>query len=83
MQTVMGQAGRELHLPWPGKEFRMTDVKGLALLGTPSGAGVGWLLADHRDEITKVIEKVRIWTTPKEGEESLSQYYMLWFLEDP
>ena len=36
--------------PWPGVEVPMTDAAGLAVLGTPNGRGVAWLLATHKEQ---------------------------------
>ena len=39
--------------PWPGVEVQMTDAAGLAMLGTPNGRGVAWLLATHKEQFGK------------------------------
>ena len=36
---------------WPGMEFKMDTDEGKALLGTPNGNGVGWLLFSHREQL--------------------------------
>ena len=49
--------------PWPGVEVSMRDPAGLAMLGTPNGLGIAWLLATHKDQLgTRTIESVRVWT---------------------
>lgn len=36
---------------WPGVVFDMTEEKAQALLGTPNGSGVGWLLVQRKQEL--------------------------------
>ncbi|KAH8724374.1 hypothetical protein GQ44DRAFT_728022 [Phaeosphaeriaceae sp. PMI808] len=46
---------------WPGIEFSMETAEGQALLGTPNGSGVGFLLIQHKRDLGhKVVEKVRV-----------------------
>jgi hypothetical protein len=46
---------------WPGVDFPIDTWEGLALLGTPNGSGVGWLLAQHKRELGhRVVEKVSV-----------------------
>ena len=73
-ETVHQQGG--LNLPWPGKDFTMNDIEGMALLGTIHGMGIGWMLSDHRDQIQKEIATVKIWNAGVD-------YQMLWTLKDP
>jgi hypothetical protein len=47
---------------WPGVSFTMDSEEGKALLGTPNGSGIAWLLAQHKKELgDKCIEKVMLW----------------------
>ena len=49
--------------PWPGVELRMSEPAGLAMLGTPNGRGVAWLLATHKEQFGhRTIESVRVWS---------------------
>jgi hypothetical protein len=58
--------GEEL-LPWPGLAFKMSDERGQAMLGTPNGLGVAWLLITHKSQFAgRTIESVRVWTGPEE-----------------
>ena len=53
------------NLLWPGVEFDAEPDKGMALLGTPSGAGVAWVLAQHRAQLGhKVVDKVVLFRHP-------------------
>lgn len=48
--------------PWPGKPFDMRTDFGKALLGTPHGIGVAFLIADHSDVLGRKIPLARIFT---------------------
>jgi hypothetical protein len=55
-------AGEKALPRWPGVIFTMNSEEGMALLGTPNGSGVAWLLAQHKKELGhKCVEKVRLW----------------------
>jgi hypothetical protein len=59
IQRILGGAFR----PWPGVSVPMTDAAGLAILGTPNGRGVAWLLATHKEQFgKKTIESVTVWS---------------------
>ncbi|PSN75359.1 hypothetical protein BS50DRAFT_616031 [Corynespora cassiicola Philippines] len=46
---------------WPGVTFRTDSLEGRALLGTPNGAGVAWLLAQHREQLGwRVVDQVTV-----------------------
>jgi hypothetical protein len=53
----------DLFLPrWPGLTFTMETDEGKALLGTPNGSGIAWLLVQHRKYLShKAVEKVQLW----------------------
>jgi hypothetical protein len=49
---------------WPGVSFDTDTRAATALLGTPNGIGVGWLLAQHKRELGhKVVDKVVVFFT--------------------
>lgn len=52
-------------IPWPGMTFEMGSEEMLALLGTPNGCGVAWLLAQHGEFVGKTIGRVRLWSDLK------------------
>jgi hypothetical protein len=63
---------------WPGVDFDIDSEEAKALLGTPNGSGITWLLAQHKEELgCKTVEKVTLWYSPsvsrsdKEGIPSL------------
>ena len=40
----------------------METEEGKALLGTPNGSGIAWLLAQHRKQLgDKAVKKVQLW----------------------
>lgn len=47
---------------WPGVAFEVGAEEALALLGTPNGCGVAWLLGQHRALFgRKVVKAVTVW----------------------
>lgn len=48
-------------IAWPGLTFEIGSQEGLALLGTPNGAGVAWLLMQHAELVGKAIARVTVW----------------------
>ena len=60
MQHILGGSDGS----WPGIEVSMSDPGGLAMLGTPNGRGVAWLLATHQDQLgRRTVESIRVWST--------------------
>lgn len=58
---------------WPGASFGMETDEGKALLGTPVGVGVGFLLAQHKAQLgNKVISKVDVFLPEEGGNPSLA-----------
>jgi len=63
--------------PWPGVEVPMTDAAGLAVLGTPNGRGVAWLLATHKEQFgRRTIESVRVWSDDGDPSDANLAYYL-------
>lgn len=76
---------RPLKLPWPGHRFDMKDRRGLALLGSPHGTGLGWLYVIGRKRLgVRDTEKitVTIFTGWREEDDD-DKYFMLWDLGQP
>lgn len=70
--TVMADGGMSwLTRPhWPGLSFGTEQEEAQALLGTPNGCGVGWLLAQRKTELGhKVIDKVTIFFSELDHED--------------
>ena len=69
--------------PWPGLTFGIEQDEGQALLGTPNGLGVAWLLVDRHGRVGKRRGlQVTIFSSVvrgREGQEVL-RYQMLWDL---
>ena len=58
-----------LKTKWPGFKFKSGDEAFLALLGTPHGSGVVFLLTTHPDEFPgKTIESVQAFITEEDGD---------------
>jgi hypothetical protein len=50
-------------IKWPGKTIPMSDERGQAILGTPNGVGVAYLLATHKAQMgQKTVESVQVWS---------------------
>jgi hypothetical protein len=50
-------------LEWPGTSYAATSEEGQALLGTPNGSGVAYLLVQHKQELgRKTIEKITVFS---------------------
>ena len=49
------------HIIWPGLTLEIDTEEGLALLGTPNGRGVVWLLKQHKELTGKRVGKVSVW----------------------
>ncbi|KAL9011178.1 MAG: hypothetical protein Q9173_003952 [Seirophora scorigena] len=73
-------------LPWPGRLYdAATSDEGKALLATPHGVGVAYMLGDHADALGgRRYPAVCIFTAPtrEEGREEKNDYYMIWELRD-
>jgi hypothetical protein len=63
---------------WPGKSYKTSTWDAQALLGTPNGAGVGYLVAQHKDEL-KIgsVEKVTIYFTNNDDWERVNMLFWL------
>ena len=59
VSRVMGGVAASV---WPGKTFKMTTDEGKALLGTPHGSGIAWLLAQHKKQLgLKTVDEVTVY----------------------
>jgi hypothetical protein len=68
-KIIKAIAGSLLTLQWPGVTFPMTNEdgspneNGRAILGTPNGLGVAYLLSTHKAQLGhKTIESVHVWS---------------------
>lgn len=67
--SIMTQALEGAPLsPWPGTKVGMSDDRGKALLSTPNGNGVAWLLAQHKAQLgVKIVTDVTMFATGTAG----------------
>ncbi|KAL8996609.1 MAG: hypothetical protein Q9188_006532 [Gyalolechia gomerana] len=83
----------EFRSPWPGRTFDMRTDDGKALLGTPHGIGIAYLIADHSDVLGRKIPFARVFTADdyQDRRRQVSEvgsdvytypYYLLWELRD-
>jgi hypothetical protein len=57
---VLKRTGKQLG-PWPGATFSADTKEGNALMGTPNGHGVGFMLVQHKKQLgNKVVEKITV-----------------------
>ncbi|CAE7185341.1 hypothetical protein PTNB85_07087 [Pyrenophora teres f. teres] len=73
-------AGEDLY--WPGLVLDANSEQAMALLGTPNGGGVAWMLAQHRQQLGhKVVEKVVLFyhlsKVAKQKQEALNLLFCL------
>jgi len=54
-------------LPWPGTSYSATSLEGQALLGTPNGSSVAYLLIQHKQELGhKTVDKITVFRKDRE-----------------
>jgi hypothetical protein len=54
---------------WPGITFDIQSEEGKAILGTPYGSGVAWMLIQHSKALReRTIKKVTIFYSPKKDD---------------
>ena len=49
MDYIIGAEPNYFDVPWPGLTFNMTTREGKALLATPHGTSIAYMIADHSD----------------------------------
>lgn len=58
---VLVKQGYKDYEEWPGVIFDVDSEEGRAILGTPSGSGIVWLLAQHKQQLgEKRITKITL-----------------------
>ncbi len=97
IDQITGSETNAFYLPWPGKTFdiskppsdcgksRTEGDLARALLGTAHGAGIAWMMADHKDILGDRSLKITIFTgkDPKDMFKPTADYYMLFELVKP
>lgn len=77
-RVVVPERHVALNAPWPGHEFTLGNPSYVALLGTPHGRAVVYLLTQHASGLPgKDIESIVVFTTY--GRSSYDQTYHLLF----
>ncbi|KAL8977243.1 MAG: hypothetical protein Q9177_006681 [Variospora cf. flavescens] len=82
MEYMEGEKPDKLNLPYPGKLYDMQSDNGVALLGTPHGVGVTWLIADHSNALERKIPAVRVFTTSATRSRDSKVYNLLFELRN-
>ena len=63
VKSILRSVGIESGRPhaWPGRNFGMDTDEGKAILATPNGVGVAWLLFQHKEQFgRKTIKSVDV-----------------------
>ncbi|KAL8905941.1 MAG: hypothetical protein Q9207_002322 [Kuettlingeria erythrocarpa] len=94
IDRITGSETNAFYFPWPGKTFDISKPPSdcgnsktegdlaRALLGTAHGAGIAWMMADHKDVLGDRSLKITIFTgkDPKDMFKPAADYYMLFEL---
>jgi hypothetical protein len=73
IEQAVGEEWQETQ--WPGLIISMNEERGRAILGTPHGLGVAYLLATHKLHLgEKAIKSVRIWWHSELGSSLFAAY---------
>lgn len=81
MEAAVGAEENDFYAPWPGHTFRSGQFF-TALLGTPHGRAVVYLLTQHASGLPgKGIESITIFTDENETEEG-EVYHLLFTMTD-
>ena len=68
-------------MAWPEKKFSQEDLGRQALLGTPHGSGIAWMLIEHVDELGKRDIEVTVFSGQKpENERKPGDEYFYYLL---
>lgn len=68
IDQVFGIPANTLELQWPGKTFDVRNSdQGKALLGSPLGSGIAWVLADNKKVLGNRSVKITIFTGEPNG----------------
>ena len=61
--------GHDTYFEWPGISFEVESEEGRAILGTPNGSGVAWMLGQHKGQFAgKRVERVTVFYAKKKGD---------------
>ena len=61
--ATQAPGGRAEWTKWPGKNFAKKSLQFAALMATPSGRGVAWMLLTHREQLGwKYVESIDVWS---------------------
>jgi hypothetical protein len=61
IERALSSSGQQLK-KWPGMVWGANDTEAKAILGSPYGTGVSFLLFQHKKELgNKIVEKVQVW----------------------
>ncbi|KAI4096246.1 MAG: hypothetical protein LQ344_001072 [Seirophora lacunosa] len=84
MEIISGAGPDALNLPWPGRLYDLRSKEGKALLATPHGVGIAFLISDHSNVLGRKYPAVCIFTARNTApfSDEAWNYYMIWELRD-
>jgi hypothetical protein len=69
LNKIISKHGQFTYDKWPGVTFSMESEEGKAILGTPNGCGVAFMLIQHGKALgEKRIEKVTLFHAAKQDD---------------
>jgi hypothetical protein len=83
LQKVIEKHGHDTYLEWPGVSFEAESEEGRAILGTPNGSGVAWMLVQHKKQFGgKSVERVNLFYAPKKSDLYRWPSLLFWIRQD-
>lgn len=80
---ALNQAGRPTLTPWPGVEFDMNTIAGRAILASPNGAMLSWMLIQHKQQFGTALKSVARVKVFESGPDAPSAYpNLIFYIED-
>jgi hypothetical protein len=69
LNNILVNHGLKTYETWPGLTFDVGSEEGRAILGTPHGSGVVWLLVQHKPQLgNKRIDRITMFYAENEGD---------------
>ncbi|CAA9962859.1 hypothetical protein PTMSG1_06227 [Pyrenophora teres f. maculata] len=82
LKSVIAKQGVEEYSLWPGLTFDIESEEGRAILGSPNGAGVAWMLLQHKTQLgEKKIEKVTVFYATGQSDLFRWPSLLFWFAQ--
>ncbi|KAL8669694.1 MAG: hypothetical protein Q9168_005723 [Polycauliona sp. 1 TL-2023] len=77
IDAIFGIPANTLDLPWPGKTFDvLKGDDGLALLGSPLGVGIAWIIADNKEVLGERSLKITVFTNDAHPDKKIAVFML-------